>query len=30
MIKPRKKIPGVEHAGETKSIKVSMIIHGHF
>ena len=30
MIKPRKKIQGIEHAGENKSIKVSMIIHAHF
>ena len=30
MIKPRKKIQGIEHAGENKSIKVSMIKHAHF
>ena len=30
MNKPRKKIQGIEHAGETKSIKVPMIIHAHF
>ena len=30
MIKPRKKMQGIEHTGENKSIKVSMIIHAHF
>ena len=29
-LSPEKKIQGKEHAGENKSIKVSMIIHAHF
>ena len=30
MIKPRKKIQGIEHAGENKGMKVSVIKHAHF
>ena len=30
MIKARKKIQGIEHAGENKSMKVSMIIQARF
>ena len=30
MIKPRKKMQGIEHARENKSMKVSMIKHAHF
>ena len=30
MIKAKKKIQGIEHAGENKSMKVSMIKHVQF